>query len=175
MLAAFYYPLSFPVGTVVKALGLAEMNARKGGFVDLEQYVRLSEAELVSGTGGSVDVRSIEEVLKFAHQMGLAKLEADACKVSAENSLRVGDVGQAGRLARIGIGIAARNGMRIRVTAFLVLLGRIAAKAQRSEMSLAMLESAIARAKAQGYHLQVQVGERVLRAIREGSPAPPRG
>ncbi|MGH7289921.1 MAG: hypothetical protein ACREJT_01830, partial [Myxococcota bacterium] len=104
-------------------------------------------------------------------RVGLPKLEADALKVQAHMALRSRETELAGRLAVSSLAIAASNDMRLRITAGLVLIGRVAATRGDRKAAKAVFQSAIELGHQQGYQMQVEAADRELTrmAAREGA------
>ncbi len=98
--------------------------------------------------------------------VGIPKLEADAVKVQAQIALAQGEVDLASRLAINCIGIAAALGMRLRVTAGLVLLGRISTVRRKPAVASGLLRSALALGERQGYQLQIEDAQQQLMELQ---------
>jgi tetratricopeptide (TPR) repeat protein len=139
--------------------------AEQGRHADLLSFTRLSQASLARRRGNREAGLGVERILEFARSMGIPKLEADAYKVLADCSLAAGDLHRADRLARSAIAIAARNDMRLRETAALVLMGRVAVAEANLNGARALFEAATRLGRAQGYNSQVELAEQELRKL----------
>ncbi|MGH7789842.1 MAG: SIR2 family NAD-dependent protein deacylase [Candidatus Binatia bacterium] len=147
------------------------VTAESGGHMDLVQYARVAEANCQVDAGDIVSHEHLSPTLEFARRVGLPKLEADALKVQAHMALRSRETELAGRLAVSSLAIAASNDMRLRITAGLVLIGRVAATRGDRKAAKAVFQSAIELGHQQGYQMQVEAADRELTrmAAREGA------
>lgn len=116
---------------------------------------RLHENDL---TAQEVLVPAIE----FARRVGIPKLEADAYSVQAHLALAHGETELAWRLALACLGLASSMGMVLRLTASLVMMGRVAHHRGEAKAARDLLRSAVELGRGQGYHLQVEQAEREL-------------
>lgn len=142
--------------------------AESGGHLDLVQYARVAEANLRRSRHDATANDVLLPALDFARQVGLPKLEADTLKVQAQLALEHGEVEVAVRLALRSLAIAVASGMQLRVTAGLVLMGRVARKRGDWGAARSILGSAIALGYEQGYQLQIEEADRELLQIPAG-------
>jgi tetratricopeptide (TPR) repeat protein len=162
------------LGDAKQSLADSIAAAESGGHLDLVQYARIAEANFSVGSSDpkASDPRRAFETLSsaidFAQTMGIPKLEADALRVQSLIAAQQGDVWGASRLAVRCLSIAVALGMRLRVTASLVLLGRINRIRGDVDAARSLLHSAVALGHEQGYQLQVEAAERELMLI--GTP-----
>ena len=164
---AVHYRLDDP-GTAGSDFQEAVAVAELGGYLDLAQHARLAQAILGvrTGTPGEgLETGAIERVLAFAERMGIPKLEAEAYRALGEVALKTGDFQRAHDLAGYAISIAARLGMKLKVTAILVLMARIARARSCPVGSAAMFNAAARLGRSQRYHLQVEEAEAGLRTL----------
>lgn len=136
--------------------------AESGGHLDLVQYARVAEANLRRRSGDFAAQEVLSPALEFARKVGIPKLEADALKVQAHLALAHDETELAARLGIASLGIAAAHGMRLRVTAGLVLMGHVACVRGERSAAKSLLTSAIDLGHLQGYQLQVEEADRQL-------------
>jgi tetratricopeptide (TPR) repeat protein len=145
--------------------------AEAGGHTDLVQYSRVAEANLRLA---ELDQRGQEVLLpaiQFARTVGLPKLEADTYKVQGHIALAHGETELAGRLAVSCLAIASAHGMRLRLTAGLVFMGRVARIRGDATAAGGLFRSAIELGQRQGYQMQVEEAERELMRMSSWEPA----
>jgi tetratricopeptide (TPR) repeat protein len=104
----------------------------------------------------------IQQSLRYSLAIGLPKLEADTLKVEGEIALSEGETERAGQLAINCLGLACAGGMRLRVTAALILLGKVSAKRNDLKSTESLFRSAIDFGQRQGYQLQIEEAEQQL-------------
>ena len=107
-----------------------------------------------------VSVEVLEPTLQFARGVGLPRLEADAMRVQGIIALRQGELRLAEQLALQTLGMTSALGMRLRVTASMVLLGEVLA-AKGSRDATKVLDSAFELAQVQGYQMQMENVQRI--------------
>jgi hypothetical protein len=103
--------------------------------------------------------------IDYARKIGLPKLEADIRKVQGHMALRDGDTAAAADAAIEVMSIAAMFGMELRVTATLILMGRVAKACGRWEGARSYFTAALQMAEFQRYQLQAEVARNELAAI----------
>ena len=107
-------------------------------------------------------LEGVRAAADFAREVGIPKLEAEACRVRGAIALRQGELDQARRLAVRALRLATFHGMGLRQTAALVFMGRVERAAGDPGASARILHSAIALAERQGYQVQLEEAEREL-------------
>ena len=143
-------------------LAMARSTAELGGHLDLLHYARVAAANLDTDKDTKKIMAELLEAQEFARKLRIPKLEADTGKVMSSIALRIGDLDRAARLARRSLSIAAENGMGLRVTSNLVMIGHIAREREQFKVANQVYRSAIALGRRQGYFLQADIAQRYL-------------
>ena len=97
--------------------------------------------------------------------MGIPKIKAEALKVRAEIMLAQGETEYAGRLAARSVGIANRNGMRLRKLSALLVYGRVLSARGQGNLAHDIYEDAAREANKLGYYLKANRAGSLLRDI----------
>jgi hypothetical protein len=100
--------------------------------------------------------------LHFAQTVGVPKLEAEVYRVMSLNALRDGNILYARHFAMKCLVIALSYGMRLRVTASLVIMGQVERAFGNRQTAISILQSTIQLAEKQSYTLQIEKAERKL-------------
>lgn len=145
-------------------LELSVVEAELGQHPDLVHFAQLSQALLMGNDKAFRGAAKLSAALTFARRMGMAKLEADAKKVMAVLARREGDIERGGRLVRGVLALAGENGMRLRATSALVLVGQIAADRRDLDLANTVFRAAGDLGRHQGYYLQVEAAEKAQEA-----------
>lgn len=140
--------------------------AESGGHPDLLQFARIAQANLRLAQGEAQPPDVLRPAIELARKLGLPRLECDACKVQGHIALQNGEIEEAGRMAIRCLSISSALGMRLRLTAALILMGRVAAYRGDHEGARGLLRSAMEQAERQGYQLQLEVAQRELTELR---------
>jgi SIR2-like domain len=130
-------------------------SAEAGQHLDLVWYARVAHANLRLTIEDPLPQESLEPALEFARSVGIPKLEADVYKIQAHIAMHHGELEVASRLASRCLALGSSLGMNLRVTAALVLMGKIAARRSHRQ-ARALLDAAISMGRRQGYQLQVE-------------------
>ncbi len=126
------------------------------------QYARVAEANYKFWKGDDTAELGLLPALHFARRLGIAKLEVEALSIQSRIALGNGQTEVAARLALRTLSSAASLGMRLRVTAGLVQMGRVLAALQIWDAARSMLVAAIRLGSEQGYQLKVEEANREL-------------
>lgn len=170
------------LGDAQRDLRLCMTYAESGRHPDLVHYARIAQANLALLTGDLNSERGghelLEPTLEFARVVGIPRLEADALKVQAHIALGRGNTILSRKLALAVMQVAVGNGMRLRSTAALCLIGCVDRVRGNWEGARRLLLSAVEHAQRQGYYLMVQDAEHELLRIAawdQSYPGPKRG
>ena len=136
--------------------------AESGRHLDLLHYARVAEAHFKLAANQPTPREFLEPSLEFARKAGIPKLESDVYRVQGIIALHEGEIQRAGRLTVYCLGLASALGMRLRLTASLVLMGQVAKARGERGIADRILRSAIALAERQGYQHQIEKAEREL-------------
>ena len=91
--------------------------------------------------------RYLDDALKYARGAGLPRIESDVAAVRSDIRFSQGELDSAAAAAREAIAIATRRGMRLRVIANLVRLGRIQSASGDRLNAKMILEDSYRRAR----------------------------
>lgn len=149
--------------------------AQEGRHIDLVQTIRVAEAVMLLKDESNVSpiqrrceqaAKLLAGTIEFAHRVGIPKLEAGASLVLGQVHLIEGNLDEARRLAIRCLGLSCARGLRLRQTAGLVLLGRVANSRGDWAAAKGIFECAMRMAERQNYQLQIELAQRELLAVR---------
>lgn len=142
--------------------------AELGNHPDLAHHARISmvsAARSQAPKGKRVEPwadATLRAATDYAIRMGLPRLQVEVIGMMARLALDDGDVQTAGRLGRRVLAIATENGMGLRLTAGLVLMGDIAGERGERASAERVYRSAMDLGRRQGYYMQVERAQRKL-------------
>ncbi len=106
-----------------------------------------------------------ERVSRYARQMGLYRLEADALLVDAKLKTRRGENGAAAEAAANAVSICLKNGLRLRKVSSLVKYGAVQFARGESQLGRGVLEEAKREAEKLGYQIQAARAADILATV----------
>lgn len=149
----------------VRAADRAIAAATKGGHEDVRQLVRLTRVrlameDLLSDERDSI-ARRLDEIERYALDMGMPRLLADITYAKASHLLKLGETRHATSLACKCIQVSTANSLRLRQMTAIGLLGRICEARGFHEASRHLLNRSFALAEACDYsHVRASVRRR---------------
>jgi tetratricopeptide (TPR) repeat protein len=152
-------------GEAVRAADRAIAAATKGGHEDVRQLVRLTRVrlameDLLSDERDSI-ARRLDEIERYALDMGMPRLLADITYAKASHLLKLGETRHATSLACKCIQVSTANSLRLRQMTAIGLLGRICEARGFHEASRHLLNRSFALAEACDYsHVRASVRRR---------------
>ena len=146
------------------------MAAESGAHLDLLWYARIAEANLRRRVDSQSSAgEALESALVFARSAGIPKLEAEVYAVQAHVALDHGETEAASRLAVRCLSLGSAFGMRLRVTAALVLLGHVYRCRSQRIAAKGIYQAACLMGSRQGYQLKVEEATREMLKMESSS------